>query len=432
MNSVLQQRGFQIHPGIVNDGQLSIGDAFRSVVGIQQQAAAGDGSRATGAAANLCYGSPFDPCALSDSDTGPFSPDCITKAALAAGWGAAGAQMPANGGMAYWNALPNWGAVRTAIANTKRQADNPPGATGGSFAGQMAAIYSVYGVKPQPPRIGCNYQGISLLRWLAPTGSTPQSLFPAAGAQTHFLGRYLARNGFPSQAAPTAADMTPAGGFLTECQRYTTVFQPAAGGNYQFMSMSPDPVRMFLNGNLFMDWQGSGNAVTPITSMIAEQQYTLTVDIMNSGGDWGFQIQASVNGGSWGPLPTAQLFLLVDRRQPLLELAFNKMATGATGATQDTNSIIQNWTLFGSTRIGTVAGRPCMVVGGRGQGCYNFNNYAQGIRSRALKSFTMLINIQSITLGRDSRGGSYTPSFVAFYNLPSTNTAGYPRTGAPP
>jgi hypothetical protein len=166
--------------------------------------------------------------------------------------------------------------------------------------------------------------------------------------------------------------------------------------------------------------------------MIAEQQYTLTVDIMNSGGDWGFQLQASVDGGAWAPLSAAQMFLPIDRRQPLLELAFNKMATGATGATQDTNSIIQNWTLFGRTQIGTVAGRSCMMVGGSGQGCYNFNNYAQGIRSRALKSFTMLLNIQSITLGRDGRGGSYTPSFVAFYNLPSTNTAGYPRTGGPP
>jgi hypothetical protein len=427
INGVLAQRGFQINPGIINNGQLSIADAFSSVSALQRQAATGDGSRATSAAANLCYGSPFDPCALADGDSGPYDPDCVTRAAQTAGWAAGGALMPAVGGMGFWNGQPTWGAVKSAITTQKQQADNPPPA-GGAATTQVNAIKNVYGLSARFPRTGCNNQGVALLRYFCPANA-PQSLFPIAGPQTHFLGRYLAKNGFPNQT-PTSSDMTPAGGFLTECQRYTTVFAPTTGGNYQFLSTSPDPVRISLNGQLLMDWQGSGNAVSPITEMIADQLYTLTVDIMNSGGAWGLQLAASVNGGAWAPLPSAQLFLPADRRLPVLELAFNKMTSGSSAIT-DTNGILPNLWARRAT-AGTLGGRQCLLIGGSGSGVFNTATYSQGIRSRALRSMTMMLNIQSITLGRDGRGGSYTPSFVAFYNLPSTNIAGYPRSGAPP
>jgi hypothetical protein len=105
MNSVLAARGFQIHPGIINDGKLGINDALNSYGGLRQMANSGNGSRAAGAAANLCYGTAFNPCAISPSQPGPWDDyvDCIHDAAIAKGYAEQAGLMPGKIGMAYWN-----------------------------------------------------------------------------------------------------------------------------------------------------------------------------------------------------------------------------------------------------------------------------------------------------------------------------------------
>jgi hypothetical protein len=151
-NRYLLDRGFTLNSGIINDGQLSIADAFSSIQGLRGMAGAGDGSRATSAAANLCYGAAFDPCALSASDTGPYDPNCVNQAALALGYAASGtalqAQTAANTAIMQ---LPNWGAVMAQLQALKTAADTPSS----DPQQQLAAILQVYGVNLQFPPTVC-------------------------------------------------------------------------------------------------------------------------------------------------------------------------------------------------------------------------------------------------------------------------------------
>ena len=151
-NRYLLDRGFTLNSGIINDGQLSIADAFSSIQGLRGMAGAGDGSRATAAAANLCYGAAFDPCALAASDTGPYDPNCVSQAALALGYAAIGtalqAQTAANTAIMQ---LPNWGAVMAQLQALKTAADTPSS----DPQQQLAAILQVYGVNLQFPPTVC-------------------------------------------------------------------------------------------------------------------------------------------------------------------------------------------------------------------------------------------------------------------------------------
>ena len=413
-NKYLIDRGFTLHSGLVNDGRVSVQDALSSVTGLKSLANTNDGSRANEAAMNLCYGTPFNPCSFNAGDKGPFDANCITDAAIGMGWSAKGKLLPTNSGMDFWNKAPNWQTVLDLLGWWKTAADQ--GATGS--ASQATAIENVYGVSVKYPKQGCNNFGVLMYRYYFPTWDA--TLFPAQGPQTHFLGRYILKNGFPKQAS-TMQEMTPGGGYLTEGQRMIADFYPTVGGNYQFLIACDDMVRMQVNGQV-IGQVGCCNVPTPtqIIPLVADQPYKLIIDLWNGGGPWSFTIQMSISGSQWADIPLAQLYMPHDRRLPMIELAFNKMTAGASGPITDTNGVLNNLQLV-NTSIGQLGGKQCMIVNGPKSGVFNNLNFLQGIRIRAMKSITMMVQVNSVG------PGPATPSLVGFYNLPDSNPTAYPR-----
>lgn len=434
----LQRRGFTLHNGILNDGQLSVQTALQSIGGLKQQAATGDGSRATNAATNLCYGTPYDPCAgAQPSDTAPYDATCVDRQLDATGYAPNAGLRPAKVGMDYWNqsVLGTWQSVLNNISWWKSTADTDAGEP----TTQATAIQNVYGVGVQWPRTGCNYNGISILRYMFQNTDPSQfGIYPAA-PQTHFLGRVLQGAGLQGagiQQSGTTSEMLPATGSAVEGNRHLAIFRPKIGGNYQFLIGYDDVFQVSLfdpTGNKILSSGGSlqrgGSGLTPTTivSLIPDQEYKLVYDMWNIVGAWTKSFQVSVNGSAWQPFPVDQLYLPLDRRQPLIELSFHKMPAGTSGPVSDTQGILRNWFLNKPT--GTVAGQPCLAVTGSGAYCGNWYGYSQGIRLKALKSFTMRLYVKS---GSVSFPGGSTPSIFALYNLPSTNTSGPLRVGGPP
>jgi hypothetical protein len=425
--AVAQRSGLQLNPGLVNNGQLGVGDVQSSVAALARQANSGDGTRATNAAQALCYGTPFNPCAYAPTDSGPYDQDCITQSALAQGYSPQGSALAA-GNMSFWNSLGQWQSVLSNLTSMKQQADNPQ--TDPNL--QATRIGQVYGLGVKYPRQGCNYNGVMVNRYLYPTGF-PQ--FGYYGPNTHFLGRYLFKNGFPSSSVPAQVNQEVPGGYIvTEGQHFATSFVPAQGGSYQFMLNTTNNTMLFVNGQqMFSGSWITGTATSQPTQMVADQSYTLDLWTFNPGGvNWSFDLQVSVNGGGWQELPAAQLFLVADRRQPMIELAFNKMATvtsppqgGAPIA--DTNNVFQN--LVTTANIGPLNGKQALIVGGSGQGVYNYSKWVQGVRLRAIKTITMMLQINSVTPAPQGT----VPSIVSFFNLPQSVTyGGLPRAGFDP
>ena len=424
VNAVLLQRGFSIPSGIINDGQISVQSAINASYALRTAANAGDGSRGTLAAQNMCLGTPFDPCSFAGSDVGPYPQSCIEQAAIAKGFSPNGAIMPANGGMGFWNGIANWAGVLQMMDVWKNAANvfdpNNPNL-------QTLAIKNVFGMGVQLPKQGCNVHGLLMYRYFFPTWD--QSLFTPSGPQTHFLGRYIFKQGFPYKPS-TFEDQTPAGGYLTEGQRYVCNFIPIVGGTYQFLIGHDDGVRLSINDQVFMDWAGCcGNNATNTINMIAGQPYKLAIDLWNGGGPWTFTFQTSVDGGPWTNLPLTQLYMTQDRRLPTFELAFNKMPMGSgNGPITDTNIVFQNLAM-GNATIGSYNGKQCMIVKGNGSGVYNVqgsSKIVQGARVRAFKSYTMMVQIDSVKWGSGA-----TPSIFTLYNLPGSNVTAYPRTAVP-
>ena len=428
-NSYLQQRGFSLNSGIMNDGKVDTGTALASVAQLRRLANSGDGSKPTLAAQNLCSGTPFDPCAFRGDDVGPFPAACITQAAIAKGYSPNGTLLPAKIGMAYWTDpyYKNWAAVTGNLDTWKRIADT--GANGSmvySPQDQAGAIQKVYGVGVKWPKQGCNINGIMMYRYICPPGALPY--FPATGAQTHFLGSYILKSGFPQQGQATTSDQTQSGGFLTEGQRMNTIFTPRTAGNYQFLISCDDFVRLQINGKVVAE-VGCCNVPTPtqIIPMSAGQRYAITVDLVNAGGPWSFSIQMSVGGAPWSQIPVEQLTMPEDRQKPLFNLAFNTMAAGVTGPINDTNGIFKNLLMTGGAKIGSLNGKQCMLVTGQGSTVANYSKNAQGVRSRAFKAITMMVCITTRTAGLKS----ISPALFNFFNTANSNTTGLPRMGAP-
>jgi hypothetical protein len=436
-NQYLNQRGFSIHPGIMNNGSVSIADAIASVTSLRELANVNDGSRYAAAAQNLCFGIPFNACQYNGTDTGPFLEECITEACVAAGWSLKGALIPANAPAGTWSKFQNWAEVVQFILWAKQVADKP-GMTPNP-ADQITAIMNVYGTTIKPPRSGCNNAGIFMYRYFFPT--MQQALFTTNGPLTHFLGRYLFKDGFP-QKAPTTEDQTPAGGFANEGQRYITIFTPTQGGTYQFMIGHGDGARMFVDDALLLDWQPCcGNTPTPTVQMTAGTSYKLTVDFWHGGGAWAFMVLTSVNGGQWAPIPTAQLTTPVDRRLPFLEYDFSKApsdapALGDNVPVTDTNGIFQQMYRYAAP-IGKLGGQQALLInnpqsvnsqsGGNPSGLFNFLVVAQGARIRAIKSFTMRVYVSSV-----NAANGLSPTLFSMFNLPeSVTTTLPPRTLQP-
>ena len=423
-NRVLQERGFTIHPGIVNDGKLSIDSMWSSLNGLKAITVDQPGlsGKEQSAALNLCYGTPFDPCALSASDKGPFDPLCITQTAREMGYGSNAKLLPESIGMDYWNNFPSWGDIVGNLMGWKTTADSSSSAP----KAQTDAIQKVYGVNVQYPKYGCNVVGMFMYRYFSPKWDT--TLFPSKGSNAHYLGRYILKNGFPQQGS-TTQERTPAGGFVSEGQRMITSFVPLEGGSYQFLISCEDYCRLQVDGTVIAE-VGCCGVPTPsrIISFIAKRPYTIIADVWNSGGSWSFMIRYSKDGSPWAPIPPTQLFMPQDRRLPMIDITMNKLGSGLTGPTPITDSpgVLQNWLLSSAASIGVLNGRTCLLVSGAGSNVNNRASFIQGIRLRSIKSLTLMVHISSVSI--PVKG--VCPSLVSFNNLPSTNITGYPAVGS--
>jgi len=427
-NAYLTQRGFTLHSGIINDGKISTQDALKNVQALKAIANAGDGSRSTQAAQNLCYGTPFDPCSFSPTDRAPYDATCITQTALAMGYKPAGKLLPANIGMAYWNKFSTWSDVVLHLRASKDIADLALGKP----ADQAKGIEHVYGLTVKYPKQGCNTFGVLMYRYFFPNYNA--SLFPVEGPQTHFLGRYILKKGFPMQGS-AMVDMTPAGGYIQEGQRMVANFYAKLSGTYQFLISCDDFVRLQIDDKTLVE-VGCCNVPTPSPPirMIGGQVYKMVIDLWNGGGPWSFSIamsympdDAALGRTAWIPLPLEQLYMTQDRRLPAFELAFNKMPSTPPGPIQDTNNIFHNLFLSPNASIGSVAGKNCLVVSGPNSGVYNYYKIAQGVRARAFKSITMMVYVNTPT-----NPGAPGASIFGLYNLPDTSILAEPRRGAPP
>lgn len=418
---------FTIHSGIINDGKVAIQDVLRDTWALRTISNLGNNSRATQAAQHLCSGAPFDPCAMSPGDRAPFNPICVTRACVAAGYSPDGTLLPAKIGMDYWNTMANrggtitWQDVLNNITWWKGVADQLPGyTTDPNF--QAMSITHVYGVTVKWPRKGCNFNGIMMYRYLG--NSAGVGLFPPNGSSTHFLGRYLLKNGLPFKPNVSALEQTPAGGYPMENQRLVANFIPKEGGTYQFVlvQMYTVTLRMVINDINFTEKPADSGAPTPITKLNALQSYPLIIDIINATGAWAFYIYMSVNGRAWEPIPPDYFFLPADRRTPMIELPFHTQALDSTGtqgyqrvAQADTTGVFQNLFRWNAP-IGTLNGRQCMLVTQTTAGLFNYQNINQGIRFCAMKSFTLMVQIDSVTIG-----AGITPTLVSFFNPAGTN-----------
>lgn len=410
-NRVLEQRGFSLNPGILRDGKLTTDDMWSSLKGLKTLTTDAD-AKSKGAALALCYGTPFDPCALSDADTGPYDSQCITQTALGMGYSANGKLMPGNKGMDFWNSFKTWGDVVTTLAGWKQQADTG----GGSKQKQQQAIANVYGVAVKFPGLACNTTGVMMYRYLLPaSGGDLNSLFPPRGASTHFLGRYLLKNGFTGLAQQNLQGSPN----YAETHRFLTNFVPAQGGTCQFLVSGSGPgSRLLVDDTVVLSSSSAAPATSEILKMFTGQPYKLTVDR-------GTSIAVSFNSAPWSPIQASQLYLLKDRRLPMIDFSFSRMPEGTQGprGIQDADAVFQSFQLSPNARIGSLSGRNCMIVSGYNSNANNRNGYIQGVRFRAIKSFTMMVNISNVSFP----GGAATPSLVAFYNLPTSNPTGVPK-----
>ncbi len=442
LNFYLSQAGMGAPAGIVGPAAITP-DQVTSYATTLQSVAITDTTRVGRAAMALCNDASIDPCDLINStDSGPFPPTCITQTALKMGYQPDGGIMPSVIGMDYWNTQVGgtWQNVLDNLTWWKRTADTPP--TPGQQNNQLGGVWNTYGVSMKVPRTGCNYTGMYIYRYYYNTAD-PRSFYNGTnGPHTHFLGRYIVRqNDMFFNNTASSAQIMPAGSTNVEAQRFIANFRPNAGGSYAFQITYDDNVRFTLyDGNnaiiLSTDWQTnpSTTITTGTVNLVAGQVYLMVIDMTNAVDIWSLNVQAFINGTGPTPIDGTQLFLPVNSRLPMFELAFNKMPAGSgTRDTtlvpvSDTNNVLQNLAFYNNAYIGTLAGKTCMLV--NSGGIFNFNRFSQGIRARAFKSMTMMINVTSF---QNSSDGKTAPSLISFYNLGDVDPAqGILRAGSPP
>lgn len=397
----------------------------------------------------FCYGGPVpDPCAppmLAPSDRN-FPIECVTRQALAMHYSADGGIMPAQIGNDYWTGSGpgqvggTWQQALDNLSVWKKRADDPSPA---DVNQQAKAIMNVYGVSVKYPRTGCNNTGMYIYRYYN-NSADPGTVFNGnAGPHTHFLGRYIVKQGdvFLNTVGSTS-QMMPAGSTNVEGQRYVTVFRPTSGGSYQFVFAYDDYMRISLYDGtgaplLQSGWQTAAGSIytSPVINIVADQEYTLNIDFMNITGVWSNNLQVIINGQGPTLITGDQLYLPYDRRMPMFELAFNRMPMG-TGTrdnstlqqVSDTNGLFQNLAFLRNANIGTLGGKTCMLV--NNGGIYNFNRFSQGFRARAFKSITCMINVTGF---QNSTDGKTSPSLISFYNVAGRDPASpMLQVGSPP
>lgn len=396
--------------------------------------------RGGAAASNLAYGTPFDPCALRPTDTSPFPPECVTKSALSKGFSPQGLAMPAQAGMGFWNNLANyngqsfgdntWQSALNQMDSMKRYADV---AGYGTPDQQRVGIAQVYGTSVQYPKTDCNNAGVMLYRYYFPP-TWNWALMPPQGLQTHFLGRYIFKKGLPSTEAgsslpfswSTMKDQAPSGGNLTEAHKLECDFKVIQPTTHQFQLQVDDFCNMYIDGQLYLQVGCCGQMVNgPVVNWGANETHRLTWVYINGGGPWSFGCHLSVGGEAFDVIPAEQMYMTQDRRKPTLGLEFAKpLLTSTAGADfVDTNNVLTNWDLEGSSQISQGYGQQCLIVS-PSSGLYNYKTYNQGISSHALRSMTCRLYVDSVTPGT-------WPSVWEFFNLGGSQPYSNPRQGAP-
>jgi hypothetical protein len=415
-NYISQRGGLSLPSGLINDGNVSIEQAFSGMQALRTAAGAGDGSRTTMAASNLCYGTPFDPCALNPTDSGPFETTCIVQAATGMGYAASAGLFSNTSTMASLASAGQWQQVTSYLTGLKQQADGT--ASGITVSQQQSALPTVYGVSVQNPKRGCNYNGVQMLRYIG----TDRVFVRMGFSHGHFLGRYLFKNGFPNGQLGFN-EQTRDGGFQSEFQRYMAVFTPTVGGTFSLginadgitsLSLMPglsSPVSQAGGTN------DSGTVIsTPPTQLIPDQPYSIELNLLGSTSAF---LTISPDGTTLSPLPAASLTLPQDHRLPIINLNFWEYpqvnGAGTNVNITDQYDIIPNF--YGwNTSIAGLAGKNCLSILGPASGVFNHLTYSQGIRLCAIKSFTMMLNITSVNV----QSGT-TPSILSFWNQPGAN-----------
>lgn len=439
-NQILMQRGFTLPTGVLQDGQIAVQDALNAFSALK--AATADptlDAQAQGAAANLCLGTAFNPCAFQPTDTGPFPASCISQTAQGMGYSADGALLPQT---SFWNSLPSWSEVVSNLSWWKQTADNPQPQQPSL---QTQAINNVYGISVKPPQQGCNVSGAMVFRYYFPPGGmnylpNPSSSMTPPDPVTHFLGRYLLTTGLDQGTPNDMNEMTPGHDRLTEFKRMVFDWTPAIAGIYRFLVASDDSVYIYFNGQLFQYVPTSTGTLTqPTDSIIPGTQIPVQFDAINVSGPWNYQFtpQVSADGGNsfqTAPLALTQMAFPYDRRFPMLEWAFHRMPATNYGSSQlvagvpvsDTYGVLSQYSL--TANVGQLNGRPCLVVGGAGQGLVNYGqSTVQGIRLMAIKSFTMMLCITGVSINPTT---NIAPSLFSAYNLPTSKVQGTPNPGA--
>jgi hypothetical protein len=261
------------------------------------------------------------------------------------------------------------------------------------------------------------------------------ALMPAQGPQTHFLGRYIFKQGLPSTESGTSMpwtqstmkDMAPSSGNLTEAHRIECDFQVQQPDTHQFQIQVDDFCTMYIDGIQYLQVGCCGQLVNgPVLNWKAGDTHRLTWLYVNGGGPWSFGCHLSVGGQAFDIIPAAQTYITQDRRKPTLGLEFAKTPAGTSPIT-DTNGVLTNWEFVNNCQIGQAYGQNCMVFTAGG-GLHNFHTYAQGIGSHALRSMTCRLYVDSVQLG----SSGVWPSAWSFANFSGSQPSGNPRQGPAP
>jgi hypothetical protein len=427
VNKYLTKYNFNLHPGIIKDGKITLNEALYNIRDLRYAANGGYANSATAAAANLCFGTPFNPCYYNFEETGPFEPSCIRKVALDAGYSENGLMLSVDIMKKYNTANNTWGNLLQGLQRWKQQADYP---ADGNYEFQKIALKYVYGVEAKYPKLGCNTTGILMYRYFLPPGVTISSI-PAYpnGPIVPFLGRYLHKAALPF-TLPTASEQTPAGGFKNEAQRLMTMFNSPVTGTFYFAMFASTNASFYIvdteqnpptANNPAKPHFSAGPALTvsPPISLIAKKSYLFIWDFYNTGTQWDFGFSFSVNGGQAVQIPIALCTIPYDRRLPMIDLPFHTMSKTAASQAgkplQDTQGVLS--TLLNTAAIDSLGGQQCMVISKPGEGVFNYNTTAQGVRLRSMKSITMKLYISSVSVV-----AGVTPTIVSFFNLPESTT----------
>jgi hypothetical protein len=104
----------------IKTGKITITDALNDFKRLNDQSASEANTGLKAAARDLCLNKgeldQFDFCSeIKDTETGPFTLDCLQNTFLRAGGQKAGTLYPTQSNMKEWNSLANWGAVKKQI-----------------------------------------------------------------------------------------------------------------------------------------------------------------------------------------------------------------------------------------------------------------------------------------------------------------------------